>query len=138
MVDDGAEPVADEELLYRRVPASTGWYDPTTGVLRAEAFIPHRNNDETGLSVSRSKYKSIEEAGQGRPGKSYFVAVLRAKDLRENGIQVHPCPLPEDPGHAELPDLTSANRKNDLTLERARLLAETLTQSVQGPFGSSE
>ncbi|HUY33417.1 MAG TPA: hypothetical protein VMV69_11770 [Pirellulales bacterium] len=24
---EGAEPIADDELLYRRIPVSTGWYD---------------------------------------------------------------------------------------------------------------
>jgi hypothetical protein len=41
-VEGGSEPIEDGELLYRRVPASTRWYDPATGVLRSEAFGPHK------------------------------------------------------------------------------------------------
>ena len=134
-MDDGTEPIADEELLYRRVPASTGWYSSITG-LNSEAFAP-RKEDLTGLSVSRQKYKSAEAAAKGRPGKWYFVAVLRAGDLREKGIEVVPAPRDGDPGHAELPDLNAMNRKTDETIERQRILAEELCLGVEGPFGPS-
>jgi len=133
-VDDAAEPVADDELLYRRIPASTNWFDPVTGTLQAAAFAPHKTSDLTGLSVSRAKYKSIENAARARPGKSYFIAVLRAGDLRQSGIEVVPRPLPGDPGHAELPALNSGSRKSTETLEMERLLAETLCLQVEGPF----
>ena len=132
-MENGTEPITDEELLYRRVPASTGWYDPTTGSLKPEAFAPHKTNDVTGLSVYRAKYKSIEEAARGRPGKSYYVAVLRTDDLTQHSIEVVPCTLPGDPGHAQLPDLNSSNRKTDQTLERQRLLTK-LCLRVEGPF----
>lgn len=132
---DENEPITEDELLYRRVPASTGWYSPETG-LKPEAFAP-RQDDTTGLSVSRGKYKSIEEAGKGRPGKSYYVAVLRAVDLRKQGIAVEPRPRPSDPGHAELPDLNSSNRKTTETLERQRVLV-SLCLRVEGPFATAE
>jgi hypothetical protein len=135
-VDDGSEPIADEEVLYRRVPASTGWYTSESG-LKPEAFAPHRTNDSTGLSISRAKYKSVQEAARGQPGKSYYVAALLADDLREQAIAVEPKPLPDEPGHAELPDLNSGNRKQDLTLERQRILV-SLTLRVEGPFASAE
>jgi len=137
-VDNGTEPIADDELLYRRVPASTGWYDPATGLLNPEAFAPHKTHDVTGLSVSRAKFKSIEEAAKGRPGKLYYVAVLRAGDLRRIGIEVVPRAQPDDPAHAELPDLNSGNRKADETLERQRLMAEELRPRVEGLFALSE
>lgn len=76
----GSEPISDDELLYRRVPIR--WYDPSTGRPFDEAFAPHKENDLTGLSVSRAKYKSIEQAARGMPGKRYYVATLRAGDLR--------------------------------------------------------
>lgn len=118
------DPLADAELLYRRVSASAvpRQYDPATGILSDQAFAPHKKMDVTGLSVSRAKFKSLEEAAQGRSGESYFVAVLRAGDLRQRGIEVVPRPeLPDgqyDSAHAELPDLNAANRKDDITLER--------------------
>ncbi len=114
------------------------WYDPATGVLMPQAFAPHKTLDTSGLSISRAKYKTIVEAARGRPGKSYFVAVLRAGELRQRGMDVVPRPiLPDgsrDPAHAELPDLNATNRKEDLTLERQRILANDLTLRVRGPF----
>ena len=101
-MDDGIEPITDDELLYRRIPASMGWYSASAG-LSPQAFAPHATNDITGLSVSRAKYKSIQAAAKGRPGKSYYVAILRAGDLRQRGIQVVPRPLPEDVGTQNSP-----------------------------------
>ena len=133
---DGLEPVADDELLYRRVSEASEWYDPATGELSPQAFAPHKTEDQTGLSVSRSKYKTPEQAGVGRPGKTYFVAVLRAGEVKSAGIAVEPRPhVPGgyDPGHAELPDLNSQNRGADDTLERQRKLVE-LCIEIKGPF----
>lgn len=137
--EKGVDPVGDDEILYRRVPASTGWYDPATGVLNAQAFAPHKTTDVTGLSVSRAKYKRLEEAARGRTGKVYYVAVLRAGALQRSGIRVVSRPeLPGeyDPAHAELPDLNAGSRKASETLQRQRLLAERLCIRVEGPFAS--
>jgi hypothetical protein len=133
-VDIGAEPIEDDEILFRRVPASMAWYDPESGILQSEAFAP-RKDDLTGLSVSCRRYKSVEDAARGRPGKQYFVAVLIAGGLRRNGIRIEPRPLPDDPGHSELPDLNYHHRKESRTLELQRILVE-LCQSIEGPFPS--
>jgi hypothetical protein len=135
-VGDESESIADDEVLYRRVPASTGWYSPESGLLNPQAFAP-RTDDTSGLSVSRGKYKSIEDAAKGRPGKSYYVAVLRAGDLRQQDIAVEPRPRSDDPGHSELPDLNAGNRKTTETLERQRVLV-SLCLRVEGPFATTE
>ncbi len=135
-MDDGTEPIADDELLYRRVPATLPWYDPHSRELKAHAFGPHKERDRTGLSVFRAKHKPIEAAARGQQGKSYYVAVLCAGDVRQAGMDVKPSPSTPagyDPAHAELPDLNSTNYKDRLTLERQRVLVE-LCQSVEGPF----
>ena len=135
------ETIADEEFLYRRVPASTGWFEPATGILKPEAFGPHKQRDMTGISVTRAKFKSIEQAAQGQPGKSYFVAVLCVGDLRKANFTVRPQPnVPGgyDISHAELPDLNAGNYKATETLERQRELAERLCLRVEGPFKDSE
>lgn len=128
--DDGTEPVADDELLYRRIPVSKGWYSASG--LSPEAFDPLKD-ETTGISVSRGKYKSIEEAAKGKSKRGYFVAVLRAGDLRKHGIEVVPRPEPNDPGHAELPDLTCSNRLDPETQERKVCLAK-LPLRFHGPF----
>jgi len=133
-ISDGTEPVADDELLFRRVPVSQGWYDPQIAPHPSpEAFKPTRN-DVTGLSVYRAKYKSVAEAARGREGRRYYVAVLRAGDLRARGIDVVPRPRDGDPGHAELPGLTYENRYTDEALEWKNLLSRQLCLRVEGPF----
>lgn len=135
---DEIEPIADEELLYRRVPASTGWFDQVSRILKPEAFGPHKERDRTGISVTRAKFKSIEQAAQGQPGKLYFVAVLRVGDLRKANFIVKSQPnVPGgyDISHAELPQLNAGNYKATETLERQRELAEKLCLRVEGPFG---
>mgnify|MGYP007026272002 CR=1 FL=1 len=113
----GSEPVLDEEILYRRIPASTNWYDPDrTPPLEAEAFRPNRN-DESGVSLARAKYKTVEQAACGRAGKQYYVAVLRAGDMRAAGVDVAARPLADDPSHTEIPGLTYDNRKSKQAIE---------------------
>jgi hypothetical protein len=112
------------------------WYDPKTGELDPTAFAPHKQRDQTGISVYRVRHVTLEKAAQGRPGKSYYVAVLRAGDLRKAGIRVVPqpnVPTGYDPAHAELPDLNAQNRKATITLERQRILV-VRTLDVHGPF----
>ena len=135
-IPPGTEPITDDELLYRRVPASLNLYEPISEPhLLPDAFRPNAN-DLTGLSVYRAKYKSLEQAAQGRVGKEYYVAVLRAGDLRSKGIEVFPRPLEGDPGHAEIPGLTYQNRKEDWALEWKVLLSQELCLRVEGPFTS--
>lgn len=129
---DGTEPVGRDELLYRRIPASTGWYSPAGG-LSPRAFSP-RPEDVTGLSFMRSKYVSVEEAARGSGTSGYYVAVLPADKLVDSGLNLVPRPLPRNPGHVELADLTYANRKSDASLGIMTALAQTLTAEVQGPF----
>ena len=128
-----ADPIDDDELIYRRVPESQGWYDASNQTLQPLSFHPHRQHDTTGISVSRARFKSLEEAARGQPGKTYYVAVLRVGELRHNGIRVVSAPLPDDPGHAEFPDLNASNRRSDRTQELERILV-TLTKEVVGPF----
>lgn len=129
--DAGHDPIADEELLYRRIPVTMNWY--VGGNLSPEAFDP-RKDETTGISVSRAKYISVKQAAQGMSKKGYFVAILNAGELRKNGVRVEPRPLPDDPGHAELPDLTCDNRGTPETQARKVLLATVLTRQVEGPF----
>jgi hypothetical protein len=134
VLPDESDPIAEDELLYRRIPAALNLYDPHTAPqLLPDTFRPNQN-DDTGLSVYRAKYKTIEEAARGRKGGGYYVAILRAGDLRIQGIDVVPRPIPGDPGHAEIPGLTYQNRKSDQALEWKVLLAQQLCLRVEGPF----
>ena len=68
---DGSEPVADDEIVFRRVTEKSGWYNPESERQFAwEAFRPNAN-DVRGLSAWREKYKKAEPAATVRayPGK---------------------------------------------------------------------
>lgn len=109
------------------------WYSERG--LSDQAFAP-RKDDTTGISVSRAEYTSIEDASKGSSKHGYYVAVLRARDLRKYGIEVVPRPLPDDPSHSELPDLNYGNRKDERTLELQRVLVG-LCLNVEGPYLTS-
>lgn len=130
---DGSEPVADDELLYRRIPVSKRWYDESG--LSPEAFDP-RDEDKSGLSFYRGKYKTIQEVAKGLSKKGYFVAVLRAGELKEHGITIEPRPQAGDPGHAELPELTCDTRLTQEAQERKLVLAKLCI--VEGPFSLTD
>jgi hypothetical protein len=143
MDDKSVEPdtVGADELLYRKIPVSLGWYDPSVSSKPSpEAFRPNRDRDGTGISFDRARsekhpeFPTIEEAGQGQSPDGYYVAVLRMGDLRSRSIEVVPRPIEGNPGHAELPALNSNNRRSDEAIELKRLLADELTLVVEGPF----
>lgn len=135
-MDDECDPITDDELLYRRIPVSQGWYDSEKKLSPSpKAFRPNEVRDKTGLSVFRAKYVTMTELTQNPSGKQYYIAVLRAGDLREHGIDVIPKPNPSSlPGHAELPSLRADNRKNDDAEETQLLLAQKLCLRVEGPY----
>jgi hypothetical protein len=131
---DGTEAIDDDEILYRRIPVSKNWYT-TEGGVSPEAFDP-RPDEKTGISVYRGKYKSAEEAAQGKSKRGYYVAEFLAGDLRAKGVAVVPRPLAADPGHSELPGLTCDNRLTREAQELKVLLAN-LHSDVKGPYFTS-
>lgn len=129
---DQAEPIEDDEDLYRRIPLQ--YFDPRQGREPSpHAFHPGKH-DETGISLFRARYISPEEVAQNDRGKQYYVAVLRAGQLRANGLDVVPRPDEHKAGHAEIPSLTYENRHNDAAEEAKQLLARKLCREILGPF----
>lgn len=125
--------IADSEELYRRINVTQNWFDPALKAPPSpKAFRPNQKRDTTGLSVFRAKYVSPEQLCQNTRDKQYYVAVMRAGDLREHGLKVAAVPAEDMPGHAEIPDLKSDNRK--ATEELQLLLAHKLCGAVLGPF----
>ncbi|MDY7009862.1 MAG: hypothetical protein SVV80_03830 [Planctomycetota bacterium] len=129
---DGSEPMEDDEYLYRRILLQ--YFNPSQGSEPSPKAFRPRKHDETGLSVFRAKYVTPEQVAQNDRGKRYYVARLRAGDLRDNGIKVVPRIEGHEPGHAELPDLTYDNRSTDVGEEAQQLLARRLCLEVLGPF----
>jgi hypothetical protein len=132
---DGTEPIADDELLYRRIPVSQGWYDAAIDPKPLLQAFRARLDDVTGLSVVRGEpYNTVEKAAQGSSKSGYFVVVLRAGDLRAHGIDIVPRPVEGIAGHAEITNLTAMNRDTDEAQHIMELLAEKLCLRVEGPF----
>ena len=89
-----------------------------------------------GLSVYRAKYtKTMGEVAYNERGASYYVAVLKARDLLEAGIDIVPSPDLKNakPGHAHLPAINYANRKEPRVVNLINLLATELCETY-GPF----
>jgi len=66
-MSDGSEPVADHEILYRRIPATSGFYDPRVDPNPSPLAFRPTQLDTTGLSLSRAKYKLTACHRIGRP-----------------------------------------------------------------------
>ncbi len=100
-------PIDDDEILFRRIPVSMGWY--ADGLLSGEAFEP-RPDEYSGISVYRKRFRSLEEVAQGKSKHGYYVVSLRVSNLRYAGINVEPRPAVLegwDDAHAELPQLNA-------------------------------
>ncbi|MCD4825081.1 MAG: hypothetical protein K8S55_10765 [Phycisphaerae bacterium] len=126
--------IEDDELLYRRVPVQPSYYDPDKGPNPGSRAFHPGEHDETGISVFRANYIRPEQVAQNDRGKRYYIAVLRAGDLRDRGIRVVPKNSGHPPGHAELPDLTYENRRA-ITVRKAEvLLSQKLCIEILGPL----
>jgi len=128
----GADPINDDEIVYRKIPLSMGWYDEQTKKVSPEAFKP-RVDDLTGISFDRAILRSITDAAQGQKNKKYYVAKLRAGDLKAKGIELDPKPIPGNAAHAESPSINYANRKEGASRQIMASLALCVL-SVEGPY----
>ena len=124
--------LADDEVVYRRIPVSTRWHVPGGPVL-PQAFRP-RDDDVTGLSLVRAEpFNTPEQAGAGKSKQGYYVAALRVRDIRCNKMDVVPRPIPGVNGHVEISDLTLDQRDTPEGIGFANVLA-SLCFHVHGPF----
>lgn len=131
----GSEPIGDDELLYRRVLLEH--FDPSASPHPSPLAFRPTNEDTSGLSLSRAKYTSVADAARGRAGKSYYVAAMRAGDLRAAGIEIVPKPRGGQPGHAEIPGLTRETRSTLEGKSLSLLLSQKHCIRVEGPFHSA-
>lgn len=127
----GEEPLADSELVYRRVPESY-YPEPSEGKPDLLAFRP-RKEDIRGISLARAKYISIETAARSGASKPFFVAVLQVTELRQAGLEVLPDPKEGEPSHCLIPQIRHDTKRDSATLEWQKLLAEKLCR-MEGPF----
>lgn len=133
--EDGAEPIEDDEFLLRRI--SLVYYNHERDEHPAvQSFVPTKH-DSTGLSLYRLKYNTLEEVAAGGKrfkDKGYYVAMLRAGDLREHGMEVTPDPSKRNRGHAEIRSLNFENRNSDESAGFSHILALKLCKWIKGPY----
>lgn len=130
----GSEPVASTETALRRIPL--GYIPTPKDGPSFRAFMP-TDADESGLSVTRSGFSKPSGVGRNlaRPEKQYYVAELSVAALREIGLDVIPSPLPDNPGHAEIPQIRTSTNKQTRPIQIQ--IAESLILRIYGPFGGS-
>ena len=67
-MSDGSEPIADHEILYRRIPAASGFYDPLVDPNPSPLAFRPTKQDTTGVSRAREIHGSgtgwAREGGQ--------------------------------------------------------------------------
>ncbi len=128
------DPISDDELLYRRISTNKqlNYYNPDIDPNPSpKAFRPNHKFDLTGLSLYRAKYIRPQQVAENDREAKYFIAVLRAGDVRALGAIIEPCPDENKPGHVEITNLRSDNRRD--TDELQFNLAESCLE-VLGPF----
>lgn len=131
--------IADDEAVYRRVSARSGWYDPKSERPVAwDAFRPNVN-DKDGLSVWLSTCLSPSDAAlrNARPDKRYYVLEVGVSDLRDLGVEVVYTPGQGGIGHVSLANMTYDAYQEDKNRirELAGRIAVELVRKVHGPFG---
>lgn len=130
---EAPDSIADDELLFRRIPEATHWYRPDTGFIDPAALTPNKS-DVTGLSLGRAAFHSLDqEAAKGRAGKRYYVAVLSAAVAKAAGAVIVSRPLTDAPGHAEISNLTFQARRTPPSRKLVEAL-RTAVMRVEGPF----
>ena len=129
-----ANPLSDDEVVYRRLPANPQFYDASHGIVKEAAFRP-TPADTDGLSLSREVVGPAGAAATGQSGKAFFVAALRVGSIRAAGLDV----VADRDDHALLPDLTNARRQSADRAVRDQLLRASadlvaIVSEVTGPY----
>lgn len=137
---EGNESIANDEFIFRRVPARVDFYDPTSD--RPVQWITFKPNprDSSGISVWRGKHLSPEEAvrAHARPGKAYYLIRLTVRDLRHLGAEIAATPDEGGTGHASIANLSWSRYQGPERLSVLELAKRLATQACQsqalGPF----
>lgn len=131
--------IGGDELLYRKIPVSQGWYDRQTRYVSPYSFNP-RPDDIDGISLERSRsethpeFRTAEQAAVGNSKRGYFIAVLKVSDILAAGMSVVAKPIEGVLGHVQIPELTHENRKSVASEEFKVTLAHKLVTEVLGPL----
>lgn len=135
---DGSERIADNEIIYRRLPSNAEYYDPACNPpIQWIAFKPNEH-DSTGISVWRAKSLSRAEAAtlNARRGKSYYLVAIKVAELRRLGAEIESTPVEGGAGHASIVSLSWRRYQSEknAVMELAQRLARDAHYEVHGPF----
>jgi hypothetical protein len=103
-------PLSDDEIVFRRIPASHPWFEPPDRISTANYKLDSRRNEQ-GLSVYRNDVVSADEVltrPEAVPGS--FLTFAKVGDIRslKNGkgedldLDVIAVDDDDNPGHAEI------------------------------------
>lgn len=132
------DPIESDEGILRRVPP-TWWQGEESGKLPRKVFLPRKPNkknpndhgDVDGLSVSREKITSAENASRLSPeGKRGSVVRVAAKLIYDVEISIIPNPQEHNQGHCLLPEINNTkygSEEEDWMLGIAAMLAAKST-----------
>jgi hypothetical protein len=136
------EPVSDDELVMRRVPPGSQWFEPPDR-LNSSNFKLQSKKKERGLSVYRSSIvteSTVLEKSDALPGS--FVVTATAGEIRRftnaAGDHLRPDVIPiddeYDPGHAEI----RAPEPGKLPGSASKALRDLFARSLSNPWESQD
>ncbi len=105
-----AQPISDDEVIYRRVPNSAAWFESPDRITTANFKLDRRRGD-LGLSVYRASIVSprqvLERADVARGTRLASATVANVRALASTsgaflGLDVVAVDDARDPGHAEI------------------------------------
>lgn len=127
--------------LYRWVPHRPDWCSVQEQVVSRQTFEPSPS-DETGISIVSADGLSAHDCAMiwaqerlkaGKKPDAVCIAEFSIETIRELELTIAPDPLPDNPGHMLIPELTTENRRKKGSKKIQRKLAKSCT-IVHGPF----
>ena len=101
------EPIPNSEIVLRLIPGGTTFQAPGPRITSGNFVL---REGETGLSVSRAALTTadalLSRIGNRESGSRTVSATVEA--IRAIGFDIVPVPITEDPGHAEIREITAS------------------------------
>jgi hypothetical protein len=78
-----ANQLSPDEIVWRRIPATTGWVQ--NGKVDPAAFLPNKGGKKDGISLAWVA-TAREAAATGRRGKQFYAVSLRVEYMQGRGL----------------------------------------------------
>jgi hypothetical protein len=130
------DPIADDEVLIRRVPPGEAWQKP--GPVPTSVNVELRPG-ETGLSASRAALTTpiaiLAQIGASRE-QGWLVIQAKVGDLRAFGLHVVSKPTDLDPGHVEIEPAGVELSRRSVRRSLIKLFSVVPPDERENPVGS--